>query len=511
MMNIQVSDSLHIINPFTQEQLAEGIQRWPKTLAIAHNRANLFKRLQSSLHENSERTLTTFNHFEQIQESLVTLEPLLRESSEVEKEGYGQVCFTGTPWSGLNSIPFALVILSVYKSWIVPAFGIILPLLSWIIPYILIKAFYNIPITFTEYSMILWRMWNGMAMPKTPEDILNPPPIPEQDAITRLKILGQNGWTLFTVGQAMWHPIQQARHFMKLDVDCQKLGDAVVCVKESSEWLMNSWKDYLPAWFSSWISLCPSDSDIRQAFAFVIDSPFWLSHTFRALGRLEILIRLANQDDVVPAEFIQSDKPVLMLKDFGDPAIPMVRRITSSLLLGQSEGHAIVTGPNRGGKSSFLRGILTNVSLAHAFGACFAGKAQMSHFSWIANGLGLADLPGEQSMFEREVAFGSGVITKEGGFGLVLYDELFHSTNPPDAQRTSELFCDCLWKKDNCLSVISTHVYSLAREAPVDRVKQLCVAAWKSPKGKYTFSYTVQKGVCEVSSVDLLLKQHRLL
>ena len=39
----------------------------------------------------------------------------------------------------------------------------------------------------------------------------------------------------------------------------------------------------------------------------------------------------------------------------------------------------------------------------------------------------------------------------------------------------------------------------------------MCVAAWKGEEGKLMFSYKVQKGVCEVSSVDLLLKQFGLL
>ena len=131
----------------------------------------------------------------------------------------------------------------------------------------------------------------------------------------------------------------------------------------------------------------------------------------------------------------------------------------------------------------------------------------MTPFTWIADGMRLDDTPGEQSMFEREVAFGSAILQKSGGRGLVLYDELFHSTNPPDAKRTSEIFCDSLWKKRNCVSIVSTHVYSLARESPAI-VKKICVAAWKK-NANYTFSYKIQQGICEVSSVDLLLKQFK--
>jgi hypothetical protein len=482
----------------TKNQFEEGLMKWPKTHEECVKRAELFKSFQKKVKENPFTT--------KIKEEIANLEPLLRQASATEKESYSQVCFQGSPWSQLNSIPFALTALSFYKSWIVPGTSFLIPVMALLMPYILLKTFMNIPISFSVYTGILWRMWNGQPLPRTPEDFVNPPPSPPQDALAKLKQLAQNGWTLFTFGQSIYQPIQQARHFRKLDAETYKLGQSVIRVKEFCRFLITDFQKYLPDWFPEWVSHCPNG--VRESFAYVIDNPFWLKHVLRAIGRFEVLWSLAERPDVVPVEFINSKKPVLMLRDFGDPAIPTEKRIVSSLKL---TGHGIVTGPNRGGKSSFLRGVLANVKLAHTFGCAFAGKAQMSHFTWIADGLRLDDKPGKESMFEREVAFASGVLqkTEQKGKGLVLYDELFHSTNPPDAKRTSELFCDKLWKSNTCVSLVSTHIYSLAHKAPPS-VKKVCLAAWKNKEGKYTFSYTAQKGVCEVSSVDLLLKQFGL-
>jgi len=503
-MQSQLAEILSIKNTFAIEQIQEGFTLWPKTLDTCVYRASLFSSLQRRI--ASSTADSTIKKLDELHECVKELDPLLRESTAVEKEGYDQIRFTGTPWSGLNSVPFALLILSVYKSYIVPGLGLLLPFISWILPYFVLTAFYNIPITFAEYSSILWRMWNGQAMPRTPEEIFNPPPVVEVDALTKLKRLVQNSWTIFTLGQALWQPIQQARHFMRLDADCIKLGTLVVGVKGLAVELSDQWSRWLPSWFEGWLPLCPSDP--REAFAFVLETPYWLRHTLRCLGRFEVLLRLGSSEGTVPAEFVSGDAPVLMIKDFGDPSIPVGRRVKSSIGLGGlASSHSILTGPNRGGKSSFLRGVITNVVVAHSFGCVFAEKAQMTPFTWIADGMRLDDTPGEQSMFEREVAFGSAILQKSGGRGLVLYDELFHSTNPPDAKRTSEIFCDSLWKKRNCVSIVSTHVYSLARESP-SSVKKICVAAWKK-NAKYKFSYKIQQGICEVSSVDLLLKQFK--
>ena len=509
----ELSDILSITSSHTREQVTEGIQRWPKTLQECKSRASQFHSLQKYQQDNLSLTQSTQQSLQRLENDVKELDSLLRDATEVEKEGYNQVCFRGTPWSALNSIPFALFLLSIYKSYIVPGFSIFLPFLSIIMPYILLKSFYSIPLSVKEYVQILWRLWNGQLIARSPEELLNPAPAPTKDPITQLKSLIQNGWTLFTVAQTLWQPIQQARHFIKLDTNCLSLGDSILRVKRVANELQVGWGRWLPSWLPKWIELCPSGT--REAFAFVIDTPFWLKHILRSIGRFEVLFSLATRPDVVSAEFLESSEPVLMLKEFGDPSIPLSRRVMSSIRLGggvreAKASHAILTGPNRGGKSSFLRGVLLNVVCAHAFGAAFVGRAQMTPFTWIADGMRLDDSPGEQSMFEREVAFGSAVAKKEGGCGLVLYDELFHSTNPPDAQRTSELFCDRLWKKSNCLSIVSTHVYSLARSAP-ESVKKVCVGAWRMPNGKYIFSYKLHKGVCEVSSVDLLLKQFGLL
>jgi len=503
-MDTTLVNILNVTNPFTKEQVSEGILTWPTDIHACMKRESLFKELKDAVSSGHE----TEDVLKDIERLSTSLEPFLRKSTTIEEEGYAQVIFQGTPWSSINYIPFALVILSVYKSYIVPAISLMLPLLSWILPYILLRVIYNIPIAFEDYTHLLWRMWNGQPIPTTPEELMNPPPVPEQDAATRIKQLVQNAWTIFTLGQTLWQPIQQSMHFMKLDTECVTHGDSVIKLKDNATFLLTHWADWLPNWLKDWIPLCPSDK--RQAFAFIIDTPFWMPHIFRAIGRFEVLYTLALRNDTVPVSFVQSKNPLLMLRDFGDPCIEKSKRVLSSLSLGgKAPQHSIVTGPNRGGKSSCMRGALVNIILAHSFGAVIAGKGQMSYISWIADGMRLDDTPGALSMFEREVSFASSVLKKRDGAGFVVYDELFHSTNPPDAIRTSELFCNSFWQKKNCISIISTHVYSLAKSAP-EKVKRLCVEAHKKDND-LVLSYKLKQGICELSSVDSLLKQYSLL
>ena len=136
----------------------------------------------------------------------------------------------------------------------------------------------------------------------------------------------------------------------------------------------------------------------------------------------------------------------------------------------------------------------------------------LRRFGWISSGLRLQDAPGNLSMFETEVWFAANLLEKElsnGSPGLVLYDELFHSTNPPDGIKTAERFLNRLWKKESVLSIVSTHVFSLVEKAP-ESVKRLCCLANLHPNGDIDYKFNIQPGICTVSSVKSIWKRFNL-
>jgi DNA mismatch repair ATPase MutS len=119
------------------------------------------------------------------------------------------------------------------------------------------------------------------------------------------------------------------------------------------------------------------------------------------------------------------------------------------------------------------------------------------------------DLPGSKSRFEREIEFTANTLRFNEPI-LIFIDELYHSTNPPDALRSCQIYCSQLWKKDNIVSVISTHLFELVENAE-ENIQKLCCAASIDEDGDIHFEYTLKKGICRVSSVDELLKNNGLL
>ena len=123
---------------------------------------------------------------------------------------------------------------------------------------------------------------------------------------------------------------------------CHALGEAILRVKGIAVETVATWGNWMPHWIRRWLTACPDDP--RQAFAFAVETPFWLPHLLRALGRFEVLWTLAQRKDVCDAEFIQADKPVIMMKGFGDPLIPFHTRVLSSIRLGGGSSSGSASG-----------------------------------------------------------------------------------------------------------------------------------------------------------------------
>jgi hypothetical protein len=422
-----------------------------------------------------------FSHLSELETSIKEFfQSSTKEADDLKNDSLAQLSFMHPELRSLNHLPFILMMTALFKIWVVPAMTLLFPLIAWILPFILLRFVYALPITQDQYMGILRTMWSGNLV--NPETMFTE----VQTNLLTPKSIAQAAIFMFSFAQSMIQPIQNAMHLYKTDKVFLTIGSKLIELRNRIRVLQT------PD-FPLSNSLDDLDDDPRRAFILVKEQPERLRVALKSLASLEILWRIAMKPELHPVVFREGP---LELKDVVD--ISLENGVPSSIVLGGVEpGHAVITGPNGGGKSSFMRAVLQAVLLGHAYGCAPAVSAAMPRFKWIASGLQLRDSPGVLSMFETEVRFASAAL-KQGSGGLVLFDELFHSTNAPDGARTATLFLEQLWASPS-MSIVSTHIFPLIEAAPKS-VKAICCQATDRPDG-VEFSFRVEPGICRVSSV----------
>lgn len=432
----------------------------------------------------------TLNHTESILKNLRPYEQVLQNhtTSETSQTAEEQIFFSGTATKPLNHIPFLVTLFVFLKVYIAPGLALLMPLLLAVMPYFIMTTVMNTTIPWDTYVQMMKQMAFGI----------------QSGEPWRLKHIAQVGWFFVSLGQGMIQPFYTAYHTAKLDAKICERGEAIIQIANTTRQILEDWRAKGAA--RTWTLHVPDvPQSPREAVAWMEAEPLgWLA-VKRCFGYVGMLTTFA----VNPAwRSVEWSNRGLAFKNLCDIAILEKGATLSTLAL---ENHCMVTGPNRGGKSSALRAVLQQVLLGQTFGLTYKATGSWRPFQHLFSRLKSKDHAGKESLFEMEVRMAATMLKTAKNtekHSLVLIDELFHSTNPPDAEISAKLLLQQLWDLPNVKSMISTHIFSLC-EMP-QKPQMVCVPAEEMADGQIQYSYKLVPGICRVSSVREVLKEHGL-
>jgi len=161
----------------------------------------------------------------------------------------------------------------------------------------------------------------------------------------------------------------------------------------------------------------------------------------------------------------------------------------------------IVTGPNAGGKTTYVKTVLANVILGQTIGITYSLRSKMILYDTINSFMRVSDILGTRSYFEAEAEYCLNMINKavdisaQNKRGLFLMDEPMHSTPPTEGMATAYAVIEYLSKLDGITLIITTHFHRLVKLEELYPEKFINLSVDAIPhNNKYIFPYKIKRG-----------------
>ncbi len=203
----------------------------------------------------------------------------------------------------------------------------------------------------------------------------------------------------------------------------------------------------------------------------------------RAVAETDVLVCFAERAimlDLTQPEF--TDLPEILIEGGRHPVIEQVQSgpfIANDLVLNRERSLLIITGPNMGGKSTYMRQTALIVILAHIGAFVPADRACLGPVDRIFTRIGASDdLAAGQSTFMVEMTETANILNNATPRSLVLMDEIGRGTGTRDGLALAWATAEYLARVSGALCLFATHFFELtALEEQLDNVANVHLQA----------------------------------
>jgi DNA mismatch repair protein MutS len=195
-----------------------------------------------------------------------------------------------------------------------------------------------------------------------------------------------------------------------------------------------------------------------------------LQRVAQALASLDVLAALAERAQTlqwVAPEFV--NHPCIDIEGGRHPVVQARLQetrgasfIANHCRLDARTKMLVVTGPNMGGKSTFMRQVALIVLLASMGSFVPAQACRLGPIDAIHTRIGAADdLANAQSTFMVEMTEAAAILHRAGEHSLVLMDEIGRGTSTDDGLALAGAIAAHLYDRNRCFTLFATHYFEL--------------------------------------------------
>jgi DNA mismatch repair protein MutS len=224
-----------------------------------------------------------------------------------------------------------------------------------------------------------------------------------------------------------------------------------------------------------------------------------LQQCAKAIAQIDVLAnfaRLAQRDGWVAPRFVT--QPGIEIRAGIHPVVKrqVERFIPNDTVLNEQRSLAMITGPNMGGKSTFMRQTALIVLLAYVGSYVPAQQCILGPIDRLFTRIGAADdLAGGRSTFMVEMTEAAAILNAATSQSLVLMDEIGRGTSTFDGLSLAHAIAARLASHNRSFTLFATHYFELTQLATqFDNVFNQHLAAAEAPNKGIVFLHEVQNG-----------------
>jgi DNA mismatch repair protein MutS len=172
----------------------------------------------------------------------------------------------------------------------------------------------------------------------------------------------------------------------------------------------------------------------------------------------------------------------------------------------------VLTGPNAGGKSTFIKAMSLSLLFSQTFGISFSKEAYITPMTIIDTYLNIPDCKNKESLFEAEMHRSRNHLNKlkelgEQEFSFIVMDEIFSSTNPEEGISGAYAICNKLAEYNNSIAVITTHFNYLTNLEKGGKYKNYKIPISRNAENEIVYPYQLECGASDQHIALELLKK----
>lgn len=471
---------------------------------------------------------------------------MFEEREETIKDLYDTVFFRLKGLRPLNKSGIALTAYNLYRILLSPIFGIVAPLVYFIIPYIVLLYKFRIKLPFKLYLKTLY-----YSVFQSNDSILG-----NGKQFKYVRIASYLFSAVFYF-QGIFTSVDVARTVHKISrILVDHLHGVVKYLSAAHQLALIMWDSDKAANFNNTDSLCNlNDESTFVNNTLASSSQYKLFSAFGNRLKMYKLVQLPENinllKSIVAKSFIidallgalrykektnssfvkiytgHDDKdstPHIHFVDMAHPCLPN-DSVRNTIVLGvkdkdnvstKLEQNAIITSPNSSGKSILIKALVVNVIMAQTMSIQCAREGSLTPLARVTTQMHVPDTVGYESLFEAEMHR-----CKENldmlqclqqecspRYSLIVMDEIFNSTNPIEAIAGAYAVCKRMAKYRSNILLFTTHfkyLTKLVEEEDCHFVNYRMQT--QVDNNNITFTYKLERGVNKhLLALELLRK-----